>query len=73
MPKICMCEKIVDSKLNFIFKLVLKTFMIITKNDQNHHMEDKREGQRKAKRCEAHKNQRRERASLFRDRKLFHP
>jgi hypothetical protein len=29
----------------------------------NHHMEDKREGQRKAKTCAARKNQRRERPS----------
>jgi len=40
---------------------------------QNHHMEDKREGQRKAKRHTTCRNQRRERASPSRGRKLSHP
>ncbi len=35
-----MCEKIVDSKLNFISKPNPKTSMIITKNGQNLHMEN---------------------------------
>jgi hypothetical protein len=34
---------------------------------QNHHLEDKREGQRKAKRHATHKNQRKEKASPSRE------
>jgi hypothetical protein len=37
---------------------------------QNHHTKDKREDQRKAKRHTTHKNQRREKASPFRGRKI---
>jgi len=40
---------------------------------QNRHMEDKKEGQRKAIRCIAHWNQRRKRASPSHGRKLSHP
>ncbi len=32
---------------------------------ENHHIEDKKEGQRKAKKSAAYKNQRRERTNLF--------
>jgi len=42
-------------------------------NGLNHHIEDKREGQRKAKRHVACRNQRREKASSSCDRKLSHP
>jgi hypothetical protein len=40
---------------------------------QNHHMEDKKEGQIKAKRCIIYMNQRRERTNPFCGRKLSHP
>jgi len=46
---------------------------LIKVNGQNHHMGDKREGQRKAKRCTTCKNQRRERTSPSYGRMLFHP
>jgi hypothetical protein len=42
-------------------------------NSDNHHTEDKKEGQRKAKRNTTHKNQRRERASPSCGKKLFNP
>jgi hypothetical protein len=38
-----------------------------------HHMEDKREGQRKAKKCILHMNQRKERMNPSHGRKLSHP
>jgi hypothetical protein len=40
---------------------------------RNHHMKDKREGQRKANKHTTHINQKREKASPSRGRKLFHP
>jgi hypothetical protein len=42
-------------------------------NGWNHHMKDKREGQRKANKHTTHINQKRERASPSRGRKLSHP
>jgi hypothetical protein len=39
----------------------------------NHHTKDRRESQIKAKRCTAHKNQRREKINPSRGRKLSHP
>ncbi len=46
---------------------------LIKINGQNHHKEDKKEGQKKTNRRVAHKNQRRERANFFCVRKIFHP
>jgi len=45
----------------------------IKTNGWNNHTQNKREGQRKAKRCTAHRNQRRWRASPFFGRKVSHP
>jgi hypothetical protein len=39
----------------------------------NHHTKDRREGQRKANKCTAHRNQRNEKVRPFHGRKLFYP
>jgi hypothetical protein len=45
----------------------------IKTNGQNHHTENRKEGQRRAKRHATHKNQRRERFSPSCGKKLSHP
>jgi hypothetical protein len=46
---------------------------LIKINGQNHHVEDKKEGQRKAKKCTTHINQRKERTSPYHGKKLSPP
>jgi hypothetical protein len=58
---------------NFIFLFLKKFKNPIKIYGRNHHVEDKREGQKEVKRHAARMNQRRERASPSCDRKLSHP